>query len=328
MPELSSSISDKITYNHIALNVDDQLALLVEKGLIINNRERAKELLSHISYFRFKNYSYQFKKYTDTESRYNEGTLFEDVINLYHFDRDLKALLFENIQSIEVSIKTQISNIMSCSYGPHWYLDPNMFLSEEDVRKLRRETKTGENTPKVFQHDLFLKDLEEECNEPDEIFLQHYAKTYTPKHPPSWMVMEIITFGTLSLMFENLHPSEEKKSICENYQLTKAQLVSWLHSFSYIRNKCVHHSKIVYKAVKFAPKMPVKQSRIFLNDNHLVRQNSLYAVMCCMQKILSVSNLSSSFSSKLKSLIIKYPNIDLDLIGFTENWENEEIWSD
>lgn len=316
----------KKQYKKDALNVEQQIALLQEKGLIIVDLQTAKHWLSHISYFRFKNYSYSFKDYETADGNYLPGTSFEMVRDLYLFDRKLKMIVFAAIENIEISVKTQISNIMSYAHGSHWYLNPDHFISAEERRNMTRNARFEDDIPKSFNYEKFLSDIESELANPTELFLQFYKKTYEPIHPPSWMLMEIITFSTLSIMFENLKPSEEKNAVFENFQLTKKQFISWLHCFSFIRNKCAHHARLVYSPIIFQPSMPQRKSRIFLAEADQVVSNSLYAVLCCLQYMLNICNEHSTFSRELTRLTEEFPKIDYDRLGFTNHWREERIW--
>jgi len=316
----------KIPYTSPSLNVSQQIELLKSKGLIILDEKLAEYWLTHNSYFRFKHYSYSFKDYQQADGNYITDATFEMVRDIYLFDRRLKMILFEALENIEISVKTHFSNIMSLTHGPHWYLNPAHFLSEDERRQIIRNAKKEEDIPKIFVHAEFLQNIEAELQYPSETFLKSYKKTYEPIHPPSWMIMEIITFGTLSLMFENLQPSPEKNAICESFQLPKKHLVSWLHCFSFIRNKCAHHARLVYAKINFAPALPQKKSRQFLAEADLVDNATLYAVLCCVQYMLSICNNSSSFKESLLGLVDAFPTIDYARLGFTLRWRNEAIW--
>src|SRR5690349_14920539 len=112
----------RIPYPHPALNVQEQIGLLKAKGLLITKTDEIEHWLSHISYFRFKNYSYSFKNYKNAKGNYFPNTSFKMVRDLYTFDRKLRIAVFDAIESIEISVKTHVSNKMSEAHGPHWYL--------------------------------------------------------------------------------------------------------------------------------------------------------------------------------------------------------------
>lgn len=309
-----------------ALDITSQIDLLLQKGLVINDQNTAKAWLQHISYFRFKQYSYSFKDYGDGDGNYIKGTTFEDVCSLYRFDSHLRKIVFGALEAIEVSVKTCMSNIMSLKHGTHWYDNAGLFISEQERRNIVKDLKAGEEVPKLFDHAEFMKNIDAEMDYPSQSYLANYKKFYEPKHPPSWMMMETITFGTLSMMFENLKPSDEKTAIFETYGLTKKSMVSWLHSFSFIRNKCAHHNRLVYSKINFAPSMPLKRSRQFLEEADLVNHDTLYAVLCCMQYMLDRCYPDADFKTSLIALLDVNPTIDFDRLGFTENWREEPLW--
>lgn len=318
--------TQKILYVSPPLDIQEQVELLIQKGLIIADITTAKHWLTHISYFRFKNYSYSFKDYINNNGNYLPGTSFENISELYYFDRKLKMILFEAIESIEVSLKTQLSNVMSKTYGAHWYTNSTHFFTDEEKRFIKRNARFESDIPKTFDHSKFMKDITVKLEHTEELFLKHYQKVYEPIHPPCWMLMEIVTFGTLSLMFENLKPCIEKNNIYENFNLTKKQFISWLHCFSFIRNKCAHHARIVYSKINFAPSMPNKKSRQFLKETDNLNHEKLYAVLCCIQYMLKNCNSGSSFKNNLIALIDEFPQINYEHLGFTPQWRKEELW--
>lgn len=317
----------KVAFNKAPLTIAQQLNLLQEKGLIITDRTAAEHWLSYNSYFRLKHYSYSFKDYKKDNGNYIPGITFEMVKDLYSFDRKIKLLIFEALENIEIAVKTQLTNTLAAAYGSHWYIDPMRFICEEDRRQMLRYAEKADDIPKSFDHAAFLYEIEKAMEDPDELFLQSYKNTYDPLHPPSWMMVEIITFGTVSLLFENLHPCNEKTAIHEHFGLTKKHFISWLHCFSFIRNKCAHHARIVYAIIKFAPALPLRRSRQFLAEADDVENASLYAVLCCIQFMLNICNKSSLFKRHLIALIDAYPTIDYNRLGFTKNWKKEKLWS-
>lgn len=316
----------KIPYSHPALNIHEQIELLVKKGLLISDRNAVMHWLSNNSYLRFKHYSLEFKDYKNAYGNYVSKTSFEKIRDLYFFDRKLRMTVFEALDNIEISVKTHISNIMSGTYGPHWYLNPQHFISSNNSYKLTKKRKHKSRHSRAFSHQRFLLKLRKSLNNCFEPFFKHYKKNYDPTYPPSWMTMEVLTFGTVSLMFENLIPSAEKKQICQAFGLPKKLLVSWLHCFTSIRNRCAHHNKLVYSRFNFAPLMPKKQSGRFLAEAENVDHTSLYAILSCIQYMLTICNNDSPFKHDLLRLFRKFPDVSTNRLGFTPNWQTEKIW--
>ena len=85
-----------VRYTHQAITTEQQIDILKERGLLIDDVEQAIEVLDTISYFRLAGYWRYFE--TDRFShQFREGSSFADVIDLYSFDKELRALLFTAI---------------------------------------------------------------------------------------------------------------------------------------------------------------------------------------------------------------------------------------
>ena len=83
----------KKTFNKGFLSVPEQLNLLKERGLLIDNDERAKDYLKHIGYFRLSAYFYPLLQIPKDQHLYKAGAAFNQVLDMYRFDRKLRLLL-------------------------------------------------------------------------------------------------------------------------------------------------------------------------------------------------------------------------------------------
>ena len=64
----------------------------------------------------------------DTEHDFKEDASFDDVIARYNFDRNLRLILFDAIEIIEVALRAKIINHLSQAKGNGlWYLDSSLF---------------------------------------------------------------------------------------------------------------------------------------------------------------------------------------------------------
>ncbi|MEI8641428.1 Abi family protein [Pseudoalteromonas sp. Hal099] len=61
---------------------------------------------------------------------FKSGTTFEQVLNLYSFDRELRLLLLDAIERIEVSLRTQWAYHLAKKHGSHAHLNPTTFTSK------------------------------------------------------------------------------------------------------------------------------------------------------------------------------------------------------
>lgn len=121
----------KVKFDKPALDVDKQIELLKSRGLIINNIDFAKNILSNITYYRLSAYM----KYFQVDDTFKRNVTFEDIVDLYNFDKDLKSVIFENIRIIEISLRAKICLHMCSNYGAHWFYDINNYKSRWDYEK-------------------------------------------------------------------------------------------------------------------------------------------------------------------------------------------------
>ena len=88
-------------YTKQPIDYPQQIQMLKERGLIIKDERQALEQLRIISYFRLANYLRPMEH--DKKSHtFKPDSTFENAINLYYFDKKLRALIFTAIQSIEI----------------------------------------------------------------------------------------------------------------------------------------------------------------------------------------------------------------------------------
>lgn len=117
----------KRVYNKTPLSFQEQLNLLKSRNLTINNESVALSYLQEISYYRLSAYFFPYQKYKD---RFEAGTSFDQIISTYSFDRELRLLVFDCIERIEVAIRTQMIYKMAIHYNDsHWQDNKNNFIT-------------------------------------------------------------------------------------------------------------------------------------------------------------------------------------------------------
>lgn len=103
----------------------------------------AKELLARICYFRLK-YFWTDLIDDSTDGDFLPDTSFDMVMKRYNFDHNLRLVLFDAIEMIEVAFRAKIINHMSKAAGNGlWYLDASLFEDadrhQEFVLNLKNE---------------------------------------------------------------------------------------------------------------------------------------------------------------------------------------------
>ena len=105
------------------LTLDEQIDLLRERGMVISDAAKARTYLTNISYYRLSAYWYIFLELPQSAHKFKEGTDFHRVVDTYVFDRKLRILLFDEIERIEISIKTRLIQEFCETKGKNWYED-------------------------------------------------------------------------------------------------------------------------------------------------------------------------------------------------------------
>ncbi len=299
-----------MNYSKPSLSISQQIALLKQRGLVFNNEQKAAHYLSNISYYRLRAYTYPFQDNTDPNHLFNKNVSFEDVIDLYVFDRRLRLLVLNAIEKIEIALRTKIIYEFSLSNGSHWHENANMYRNNVHFNKN-------------------INSLYEEVDRSSETFIEHYKNTYSnPAYPPAWMSLEVISLGLLSKLFANLINGPEKKKVAKEFGLPNPIILeSWIHAFASLRNICAHHSRLWNRRFTIVPKIPKNTVHQFISNRNIF-DNKLYAQLCCINYIFSIISPNSNFVKDLKTLLKTCSLVDCKEMGFPLNWENEFIWKE
>lgn len=292
--------------------IPEQIKILKSRGLIIDDEELATLYLSNVSYYRLG--EYWFSMQSDKENHiFKKDSVFTDVIFLYEFDRELKILLFDIIERIEISLRTKLIYHLSHEYGAWWFQNFELF---NDSLAL---TKT-------------LANIEEEISRTKEKYIKEHFKKHNDdkRFPPAWKTLEQTSFGSLSKLYGNLKNTIKSKDTIakELGAVNHTYLPSWLQSIAQIRNYCAHHSRLWNKNLPGSPKLLSKPPFDWLEDVPKQHEfQNLYIHLCFMKYLLNIILPKNDFTSRLSDLFKKYPSVDPNALGMKLNWENEKLWN-
>ena len=296
------------------LTFAEQLELLKSRGLIVTNQTKALNYLSRIGYYRLRPYAIEFQinSYTD---QYRSDVYIEQIIGLYNFDRSLRSVFSEAIESFEISLRTHFANYLSCKNK-----DPFVYLNKDEFRL--------NSVDRQNNYNKLLEKISDNCKNSQELFIAHFKETYWDKtsslHPPIWMITEILTLGQLSKIIYLLNSSNQKK-LANIYGMDRDSFLSFLKVITTVRNLSAHHARLWNR--RFTS---VINSNIF-NDSELTEalnrkeRNKIYNIILVLFHALSKVNAPSKILQQVKTLINKY-NIDTHKMGFPDNWKEITYW--
>ena len=215
-------------------------------------------------------------------------------------------MIQSELEKIEIAVRSQIAYSLSTAHGLFWLDNESLFSNPA-------------------KHQDTLEKIKEELDRSDEEFIIAFKSTYSNPFPPSFITLEISSFGTLSRLYENMKSDIVKREISQSFGLADVVFISWLHSFVYIRNICAHHALLWNKLLQIQPLFPRRTQYIWLTDKS-VSNNRIYYVLSMMVYFLNTVNPNHTFKQKLESLFQKYPNVDRKAMGFPANWRTEPLW--
>lgn len=300
-------------YNKPSTSIKQQLDQLKERGLIVENEAYAVQCLQNISYYRLAGYWWPLQH--DKEKHlFKPNSRFITVIKIYKFDSELRTLLFDVIEQIEVAFRTKMIYYLSHEIDPWWFENPAYFTSNRDHSE----------SLKTIDRDLKL-------NKKKEVFLeQHYLKYHSdPRRPPAWKTFEVLSLGTLSKLYGNLAARYKAKDLiaADFGTVNHTYFHSWMQDLTQIRNICAHHGRIWNKNLPGRPKLLPKPPNEWIKNVPAVDEHHmLYIHLCCMKYLFNAVHPGNNFTYKLFVLLKHYPNIDLNALGMPKDWYKEPLW--
>lgn len=292
-----------------AVSIADQIALLKRRGMVVDDDARAAHYLNFISYYRLRAYWLPFEvpAENDGDHAFFEDSNFEDALALYIFDRELRLLILDAIERVEVALRAQWAHHMAMTHGPHGYLEQALYK-------------------RVDRHARAMTTLTEEFKRSRDTFAEHYRSKYSsPKLPPVWMAAEIISFGQLSKWIFNLSRSADRNAIARPFGLDERVLTSFCHHMSYIRNICAHHARLWNKRFTVTMLVPRSPGKLALAVKD-AEPRHLHNTLVMLDYLLSIIAPDNEWRKRVVELIDGCPLADPASMGFPEDWRTRPAW--
>jgi len=283
------------------LSFVEQIEMLISHGMIISDKQYAEDVLNKINYYRFTGYCIHLRK-SPRDSSFVAGTEFYTVHKISMFDDEIRNILRQYIEKIEVFSRTQISYtfaVNKCLRPPHdQHYDEGNFYNKEGYRQVMESIKRESEYHK------------------DNLIVKHHKNKYKNKMP-LWALVELMSFSNLSKLYNSMYVSERSK-IADSFNVSPNTLTNHLHCLSVLRNKCSHAARLyntkMYPSARF--------SRNFFRRNPEFKNNSLFSYILVLVRRLPDDDLKASLVQEILQLIEKYYSfIDLNLIGFPSNYK-------
>ncbi len=285
-------------FNKPSLDIKGQISLLQERGLKISNIEKASYYLQNIGYYRLSAYYIPFQDPHSqaAEHKFAPNTDFQDILNLYIFDKQLRLILFDALERLEIALRAKLSQPLSMSHGSHWYLESDLFYSKvqhaQIIAKIAKDTghhNGGKQVSEAVKH--------------------YYSKYSDPPLPPTWVVFEELSIGSVSRIFKSIK-NNHKKELTNSFNVTADVLESWLHSLTVLRNKCAHHSRVWNNNFP-AVKIPKKGPKVDITN-----AQKLQGLISVISHMLTIISGGTTWHEKIIKHIDSYP-VNKKAMGFS-----------
>lgn len=295
--------------------LDEQVDILKNKGLVIDDVERAKEILLRENYFFISGYRHLFFRSNESK-KFIQNTNFREIYGLFNFDRQLRNIIFKNILIIENNIKSVISYNISRSYGitEKNYLNPKNFTREPS------KTRQVNDLLKKMKRQIRINGGQHEAT-------SHYISNYG--YIPPWIVVKVLSFGIVSELYGILKV-DDQKNIADVFNINYQELMSYLTILSNYRNLCAHED-IVYEHRAQKPIYNTKYHQLLnipmMDGEYIYGKEDLFAVIIILKQLLRKDDftlLLNEISYEIDVLAGKLNVIPiakvLDRMGFPENY--------
>lgn len=311
-----------LVYNKPPLSVVDLVGQLATRGLGIPDQDRAERYLRHIGYYRLSPYTIPFQT-PGPGHAFRPGVEFDDILDLYVFDRSLRLLVLDALERVEVAVRAALTDHMANTYSDaHWYVDPTHFKNQNSHKNFLSKIEEASN-----------KQLQGSAERVDPAVprsaLEHYLTTYaTPALPPSWLMGETITIGQLCTVYRNLANKADRTAIAASVGLTAPVLESWLLTYVRVRNICAHHGRLWNVGLGVYPAIPKSSSISWVSAPISAPSTQrLYPVLVSLQSVLDTISPYSTWADRLNTLLQPRPQMNLDGAGIPVNWADDPFWS-
>lgn len=298
-------------------NLDEQIEILNNKGLVIDDIDYTKKVILRENYFFLMGYRHLFMQ-EDNKKLFIPGTTFKELYSLFYFDRQLRNIMFKNILIIENNTKSIFSYVLSQKYG---YKESD-YLRNINYNRAPEKARQVNDLLKKMKRQIRVNGNQHEAT-------KHYINNYG--YIPLWVVVKVLSFGITSELYTIMKPSDQKE-IAAYYEVEPENLLQFLPILSNYRNLCAHEDILfehrtqkeipdnIYHNMLSIPK---------INDEYIYGKCDLFSVIIIFKYLLSKDDfrlLMNELAYEIDSLSGKLAVISIDKVlakmGFPVNYKS------
>lgn len=321
-------------YEKKHLTYEEQVAKLAGRGLEIPDHAAAAASLRWIGYYRLTGYLHTFRPIKDggasghdeRENRYVDGSTFEQAVNLWKFDRQLRMVLLDGLEQFEIALRTALAY----SAGK---LDPFVHYRPDLLAPQFTQVATGKDGEPRSRYDEWMdKYLERVESSKNEAFVKWFVHKYDGRLP-IWTAIEVMEFGQTARLIQGL-PTGQRREISAAFGLsTPRDFGSWIASLNGVRNICAHHSRLWNRTLVTTPGRP-KEGQVpdldHLHELDDVARVKIYAPVAILVWLMRESEFGLTWRDELLEVLRSFPDLpqgSLSNAGFPTSWQRLDLWT-
>jgi len=295
--------------------LDEQLDILASKGLVIDDREEAMNILLRENYFFLNGYRHLLMK-SSLDKTFVVGATFRELYSIFLFDRHLRNVMFKNLLIVENNMKSIFSYQLSKKYG----------YKEKDYLNIKNFTNDPTKSKRV--KDLVNKMKRQiTINGKQHNATIHYMNKYG--YVPMWVVVKVLSFGVISDLYSILKP-DDKVGISSVYDISMEQLEEFLPILSNYRNLCAHEDILYDHKTNRTIRSNIYHEKLNIprmDNEYIYGKNDIFVVVIIMKFLLQDDEfrlMMKEIEYEINSLDARINSIPvekiLDRIGFPQNY--------
>lgn len=248
----------------------------------MDDDQKVENYLMNIGYHRLTAYIFPFYRIPKSDRVLKEGISFRQILTLYRFDKKLRILLFNEIEKIEVAIRSVLANIGCQELGDKYWITKSEYFANPDK----------------FNQTLAI--IEKELVSSKEDYIEDFRQNYIEDYPPAWMITEVLSFGNLNYIYSNIASNKLMKRIAGYFGLKPQVFTSWLTVLANLRNMCCHHARVWNRDFMLNPAEPRKTTYAWIDASN-VDKKRIYYRLCIIRYFLASASPNNNFNENYQS---------------------------
>lgn len=281
--------------------IGEQIEILKNRGLIINDEQKAYDFLLTNNYYRISGYSLTLRHH----DVFYPSVSFDNIVDIYLFDEKFRTILIYALEKAEIKVKALYAYYFAEKYGGLGYLDENNFTDKELYNSIL--SKVNELKTRNYESEAFIK---------------HYIDDLQ-EDMPIWVFIELFTITDLSKLY-SITDKEIQLKIAAHFGMRhnncEKKIGTFLKCFSILRNICAHNGRVFNRLFKTKPPLSSKELTLLRSDHKGNPDNQrVFGYLISLKRILSDEDFLY-VKHEISDLCVDYPFVDMRYYGFADDW--------